>query len=321
MTKVTKRPDPLDFWKKYELIGSSKTFVSAQRKSNTCRYCARTNEQVEFTQDTHLLPELIGENNILTFDECDECNKLFSNFESNFSIFIRPYITLMGVKGKKKIPAFQSRTVDRNEETRTVLKHTEGNRKELLIQTLDDYSINTDTKTFDIVFRKPPFVPLKVYKSLLKIGLSLLPKEFDVSNKNSFAWLTDRQEHLEFIHYAFITSLKRKSFAIPSADLYRAKKLVKGKSEFPEHILILCFANQIMQIFLPFSDELKRIHDSKRVLSLDLFPAFAFDKIETTQTVEIKTYNLGVATSVTENHKISFSYQDAEINIPSIINK
>lgn len=311
------RPDPLDFWKKYELISGSKTFAPLQTKNNICRYCERTNKQVTFTQDTHLLPELIGENNILTFDECDECNKLFSSFESNFSIFIRPYITLMGIKGKKKIPSFQSRTVDRNEETRTFLKHTEGNSKELHIQTLNDYSINADTKTFDIVFRKPPFVPLKVYKSLLKIGLSLLPKEFDIANKDSFAWLNGRQEHLEFIPYAFITSLKRKSFTTPSADLYRAKKLVKGKSEFPEHILILCFANQIIQIFLPFSDELKKVHNSKRTLSLDIFPAFVFDKIEAGQTVEIKTYNLGVATSVTENHQISFSYQEAEINIPS----
>src|SRR5690606_31739849 len=131
--------------------------------------------------------------------------------------------------------------------------HREGNKKELYIQALDDYALNTDAKTFDIVFRKPPFIPLKIYKSLLKIGLSLLPSEYDDANKQSFAWLTERQNHLEFIHYAFITTLKRKYFATPSADLYRAKKLAIGKSEFPEHLLILRFANQIIQIFLPFS--------------------------------------------------------------------
>lgn len=310
------RPDPLDFWKKYELLSSSKNYVPTKIKSRVCRYCDKTDKETTFTQDTHLLPELIGKNNILTFDECDICNKLFSDYESSFSIFIRPYITLLGVKGKKRIPAFQSRTVDGNEETRTTLKHKEGNQKELHIQTLDDYTINTDTKTFDIIFRKPPFIPLKIYKSLLKIGLSLLPTEFDNANKQSFAWLTNRQEHLEFIHLAFITTLKRKYFATPSADLYRAKKIVKGKSEYPEHILILCFANQIIQIFLPFSDELKKVHNGKRTLSLDLFPAFAIDKIETPQTVQIKYYDLGVATSVTENHQISFSYQSAEINIP-----
>jgi hypothetical protein len=305
------RPDPLDFWKKYKLVSSSKTYVAPKEKSTTCRYCNKTNKEVSFSQATHLLPELIGENNIYTTDECDDCNKLFSDFESNFSVFIRPYITLLGVKGKKKIPEFHSRTIDSNEETRTVLKHAKGNRKELKIQDIEDYSLNTDKKTLDIVFRKPPFVPLKVYKSLLKIGLSLLPNEFDNANKLSFEWLTNRKEHLELIPFAFITTLKKKSFATPFAELYRAKKLVKGKSEFPEHILILCFANQIIQIFLPFSDELKKVHNGKRILSVNLFPAFAFDKIEAAQNIEIKTYNLGIATSVTENHQISFSYQSA----------
>jgi hypothetical protein len=311
------KSDPLDFWKKYELVSSSKTYNSTKTKSKICRYCDRTENETAFAQDTHLLPELIGENDILTFDECDLCNKQFSDYESSFSIFIRPYITLLGVKGKKKIPTFQSRTIDRNEETRTTLKHREGNQKELHIQTLDDYTINPDNKTFDIVFRKPPFIPLKVYKSILKIGLSLLPTELDKFNRQSFEWLTDRTDYLNFIPYAFISTLKRKKFGSPSADLYRAKKLFRGKEEFPEHILVLCFANQIVQIFLPFSDELKKVHNGKRNLSLNLFPGFAYDKLETPQTIEIKTYNLGVSTPVTENHKISFSYDSAEINIPN----
>lgn len=309
--------DSLDFWKKYELINSSGTYDSKESKSKKCRYCSKTDKEVSFKQMTHLLPELLGENSIFTQDECDDCNILFSNFESNFSTFVRPYITLLGVKGKKKIPTFQSRTVNKKEETRTILKHSEGNRKELHIQELDDYTINTEDKTFEIVFRKPPFVPLKVYKSLLKIGLSLLPTKYDIYNEQSFAWLTNRQEHLEFIPQAFITTLKRKRFSKPSADLYRAKNLVKGKWEFPEHILILCFANQVLQIFLPFSEELKQVHDKyKRNLSLNLFPAFAFDEVESLKSVEIKTFNLAIATSVTEDHRISFSYQEADIKIP-----
>ncbi|MBN8697417.1 MAG: hypothetical protein J0L87_12875 [Bacteroidetes bacterium] len=310
------QPDPLDFWKKYELVSSSQTYSMEKSKSKICRYCDKTDKETTFTQDTHLLPELIGENNILTFDECDKCNKLFSDYESSFSIFIRPYITLIGVKGKKKIPKFQSRTINRNEETRTTLIHKKDNQKELHIQSIDDYSLNTKDKTFDIVFRKPPFIPLKVYKTLLKIGLSLLPIKFDKFNKNSFAWLTNRQDDLTFIPQGFITSLKRRSFTEPSAYLYRAKKIFIGKEEFPEYILILCFANQIFQIFLPFSDEFKKIHFEQRQLVLNLFPAFVFDKIKMSQIVEIKAYDFSVTTSVTENHKISFSYQDAQINIP-----
>jgi len=309
--------DLLNFWEKYELVSSTKSYIPSKIKSKTCRYCDRTDKETTFTQDTHLLPELIGENDILTFDECDICNNLFSDYESNFSIFIRPYITLLGIKGKKKIPAFQSRTIERNEETRTTFKHRQENQKELHIQRIDDYSINTVDKTFEVLFRKPPFVPLKVYKSLLKIGLSLLPTKFDKYNKEAFKWLTKREENLNFIRLSFITTLKRSYFEKPSADLYRAKKLLKGKQEFPEHILILCFANQVIQIFLPFSDELRKVHNGKHNIELMLFPAFAFDNIKSPQTYEIKTYDLGVSNPIVEDHKVSFSYGSAEINFPS----
>jgi hypothetical protein len=229
---------------------------------------------------------------------------------------IRPFITLAGVKGKKKVPAFHSRTINRKEETRTILKHKEGNQRELHIRSLDDYTIDTDAKTFEIVFRLPPFVPVKVFKSLLKIGLSLLPTEFDEFNRQSFAWLTNRQSEIAFIQYAFTCTLKRSQFTEPSADLYRAKNFVLGEEEYPEHILIVCFANQVFQIFLPFSDELKEVNNEKRQLALCLFPSYVYNKILGPQTMEIKYFNLGVEAPITGDSKLSFSYEDAEINIP-----
>ncbi|MBK9799952.1 MAG: hypothetical protein IPP56_09650 [Bacteroidetes bacterium] len=263
-----------------------------------------------------MLPELIGKNNILTFDECDQCNILFSNFESNFSIFVRPYITLLGVRGKKGVPKFQSRTIDRNEITRTTLLHSENNRRELHLSRLDDYSINPATKTFDIVFRKPPFVPLKVYKALLKIGLSLLPTEYDSFNKKSFLWLTDRLDYLEFIRCAFITTLRGVRFERPSAELAKQRLLSDELIEYPEFVLVLYFANQIIQIFLPFSDKQKESHIPGRNLSLDILPAFGYDKLKNGQKVKIRGYDLGLETSINENHQVSFSYQEAELNIP-----
>ncbi|MES2138894.1 MAG: hypothetical protein V4511_04260 [Bacteroidota bacterium] len=312
------QPDPLHFWKKYELVSSSKTFVPIKVKSNFCRYCGKSDKETTFRQDTHLLPELIGENDILTYDECDICNNLFSDYESSFSTFIRPYITLLGVKGKRKVPAFQSRTVNRNEDTRTTLLHREENTKELHIQTLDDYRINIDTKTVDLVFRKPPYIPLKVYKSLLKIGLSLLPQEFDNFNSQSFAWLVNKQDDLNFISHAFISTLKKKYFKEPSADLYRAKKIFDEENEYPEHILILYFANQVIQIFLPFSHELKNVHNpQKRNLEINIFPGVAYDKLGETNSFQIKFYDLAISNPIREDHTISLSYGSVETNIPA----
>ena len=80
------RPDPLDFWNKYELISSSNNYKPINIKSKVCKYCEKSDKETTFKQQTHLLPELIGENNIYTQDECDSCNAIFSDYESSFSI-------------------------------------------------------------------------------------------------------------------------------------------------------------------------------------------------------------------------------------------
>ncbi|MDP2385678.1 MAG: hypothetical protein Q8M29_04865 [Bacteroidota bacterium] len=309
-------PNILAFWEKYELLSSSENYSAEKIKGKICRYCEKNENETTFKQITHLIPELIGENDIHTFDECDSCNNLFSGYESNFAVFIRPYLILGGIKGKTKIPAFHSRTEKGNEETRTIFKHREGNRKELHLQDLDDYTIDEETKTFSITFRKSSFTPLKVYKALLKIGLSLLPVKYDEFNRHSFEWITNRKEDLNFIPSAFITTLKGKKFTKAYAELYRAKKLVIENEMFPEHILILHFANQVFQIFLPFSDELKKEDAPNRNLSLLLFPSYAYDEIIGEQINGFRSYDLGVSTPITENHKISFSYEQADIQIP-----
>lgn len=312
----TPRTNVLDFWEKYQLISSSENFKdSPTKKSDCCRFCGRDRNEVTFIQDTHLIPELLGENGILTMDECDTCNNLFSDYESNLAIFIRPYITLLGIKGKKKIPIFQSRTKNRDEETRTIVKHTlEGNR-EIHLKQLDDYNIDRENKTLDLVFRKPSFIPVKVYKALVKIGLSLLPREYDKFNAETFEWLINKKEDLSFIRNAYVSVLKRNYFLTPSADLYRAKKIVNGNIEYPEHILVVCFANIVFQIFMPFSEEMGLVHDPSRQLELNLFPSIAYENIEKVRTAEIKIYDLGISEHVFEDETISFSFENAELNI------
>ncbi len=307
--------DPLDFWNKYESVGTTNYYNSIPNKSSTCRYCRKSNLEVTFNQETHLLPELLGQNECLTFDECDQCNKLFSKYESHLSKIIRPYLTLLAVRGKKKIPVFQSRSVDRNENTRTVLQIGLDNKRELLIHDRDDYQIDEVNKTLRIAFRKEQYRPIFIYKSLLKIGLGLLPKKFDELNQKSFEWLTNRNNEINYSPIAYITTLKRTFFNKPFGELYRAKKISSNKEEFPEHTLVLGFANQVIQIFLPFSEELLSVNNGQRNLVFTVFPAFHFDKLETPSTIEIKQYDLGIDEMVSENQNVQFSYQGVDYNI------
>jgi len=305
-------PDPLGFFNKYELAGNSNNFRILKEKATVCRFCGRNSSQVTFKEETHLLPELLGVNDIVTFDECDECNNFFSGYESNLSTFIRPYITLTGTVGKNGVPNFQSRSENRDENTRTNLVHVSNTNKQLILTSTEDYEVDKENKKVKITFRLPPFVPLNVYKALVKIGLSLMPKEYDHFNKGTFDWLLNKNSVSNFINYGFHLTLKKARFKAPFAELYRAKSFVVGVEEFPEHTLILGFANQVFQIFLPFSDELKDVHDNSRTLSVDIFPLMMFDKKISQNEYEIKYMNLGIDYSLKYNHQIYFSFDSIE---------
>lgn len=308
--------DPFYFSKHYELLNSSEKYFPSYIKNSVCRYCGKSDSEVSFKQVTHLIPELLGKNNIHTFDECDKCNMRFSNYESNLAVFFRPYTTLIGIEGKHGVPMFQSRTVDSDEKTRTKLIRSEKNKIQLCMDEKHDFIINEHDKTMEVTFRKPPFVPLKVYKALVKIGLSLLPIKYDTFNKESFEWLLGDTNELGYINRMFTTTLKRKYFNKPNAELYRTKLLNNSATEWPEYTLIVFFANQVVQIFLPFSKELMGIHSERRTLEVNLFTDHLH--YAGAGSVDIHYWDISLDYSVKHDHKMLFSYENVRFNTGNI---
>lgn len=307
------RQDVLSFWKKYSLLDSS-SFMKGQvqAKAAICRYCKKDASQTTFTEITHLLPELLGRNNIYTYDECDACNHLFSKYESHLAIFIRPFMTLLGVTTKHNVPAFQSRSVDRDPLTVTSLTHQPDGTRALMIGPADDLYIDANNNVMGILFRHPPFIPLHIYKSLVKIGMSLLPSEFDVHNQQTFDWLVNDNVDLGFISFGFMTTLTQGYVQFPSAELYRAIHLRNKTEEFPEYTLILRFANQVFQVFLPFTDELKAVHNQKKNLTIELFPSIAYDRWKDGTHYQIKPFAFGIDHAITSDQRLHFKFNSIE---------
>jgi hypothetical protein len=116
---------------------------------------------------------LLGANNQVYLNECDKCNSIFNKYESHLAIFLRPYLTLNNVRGKRKIPKFESRA--NAGELKTEIRSVSDKIKEIYVNDrLEDIEIDENTKKVYITFRKAPFVPLKVYKVIARIGLSLM---------------------------------------------------------------------------------------------------------------------------------------------------
>lgn len=305
----------LDFWKKYSLISDTNSFADNYNEPRICKFCKNQEPKVSFNNIAHVIPELLGSNDIIYQNECDTCNSTFSKYESHLAIFFRPYLTLNNVKGKKKIPKFHSRK-DGNESITEVISSEEGKKEMYFNQNLDDFEIDEEKKIMHVNFRKSPFKPRHIYKAITRIGIALLPESQLSYYEHVCKWLkTNNDDFINFFPHAFITILNRKKFKDPFANLYKAKSLVMDEEKMPDLTLVLGFANVIVQLFIPYSTEFNKIHKNSRNLSINLFPAFAWDDLQSKTSIKITTVDLSSYETVSQDQKISFSFREIERNV------
>lgn len=303
--------DPLDFWKKYELL--AKTNDLSNYNSGICRFCKKSEPEVSFSSRSHIIPELMGENDIIGSDECDQCNALFSKYESHLSKMFTPYITMLGIKGKKKIPGFQSRSVDRDEDSRTLV-YADGNNRKVYFSNLDDYKLDQEKMKLSIRFRNPPLIPHHVYKALVKIGISLAPKENLAKMDSVCQWLIDDAPVISF-PMASMTVLLYKQFMLPYAELYRAKRLLFAKSFMPEYTLVLGFGNIVLQIGLPMGDSpvSQKINQKKPLFIM--FSGVMFDDLTRKGSLDFAILDLLPKTTIAYDEWLHFSFKEGSFGI------
>lgn len=266
--------DALHFWKVYSVVAATANVANVPDIVRICRFCRKSQSEVSFKMKAHACPELLGANDCISYDECDSCNLLFSGYESHLSKFFLPYLSMVQVKGKKKIPAFSSRTENNDEKTRTIIKSIDGKLK-LELGSKDDLVYDHENKKLSIRFRIPPFKPLHVYKALVKIGLSILPVDRLEKYKAVFDWILGKASVSDYIPIVYITKVVNRKFADPFAELYEANWIFEDEGFYPELTLIVNFGNMVAQIFLPLSAHFDYLRSNQKSPQLEIYPAFA----------------------------------------------
>jgi hypothetical protein len=321
--------DGMHFWKIYELVGSTAQIRDQLGKVRTCRFCRKDEKSTNFKTDAHALPELLGENNFVIPDECDQCNTLFSVYESHLSKFFLPYLSTVQVKGKKRVPAFHSRTEENQEMTRTIMRQGEDGKLQLILGKHDDLSIDHKNKKFSIRYRLAPHKPFYVYKALVKIGLSVLLPQYIEKYRSVIDWLMGENPNTDYFPIVYITPLYNKKFATPFAELYQAKSVFEGDGFHPEMTLIVNFGNLAIQIFMPLSNEFDYERSRNKSPQFEIYPAFAmynFDKRKykdakptdlVTINFKLTSVDLSSHESLTRDETINFSFSEFERKIES----
>lgn len=309
---------------KYQKISSTEEFKGKFNitTDKVCKFCQGTSKENTFKNIPHVIPELLGKNNYTSNDECDNCNKLFGEYETDLANYISPFQSLIGQKTKNKIPVFQSRK-DLNERS-TIIKFIDGKLNINLNNNLSDFHYDFVNKQLSINLKKKKFIPINVYKSLVKIGLSLCPINELKECTKTIEWLNDRDNNKDIICdiplHLFRTRFTNKKYRKPCATLYKRKSEITNGIYEPKLCLVVCSGVLIFQLFIPFYNETENINPEKYKLVHEIYPAFLHNlDFKGNEKIDIKMselpiikYDMNYYGQVEENELISFNYEKIE---------
>ena len=230
-----------------EYINNKKSLIPKQ--SRICRFCGKSYPEVKFNKVAHRVPELLGNKNLLSDFECDNCNSHFGKYESDLANFLGPTRALSEIKGKNGIPKYKSRD--------KTFSLSVNDKSKIDIKIDDDPEHHAFIDKNMIVFhsKSDPFIPLNVYKCLLKSAISFIDTAEVQKMKRSLEFLLDDNSVVDskYINYFQVSRyfINGKIEDSPFMILYKKNK-VFDKYPAPTYVFIFYLKNQIFQLFLPF---------------------------------------------------------------------
>jgi len=297
-----------DFYDLHTTSDDLSANYSKSQNNRKCRFCDKTPLDVSFNNKPHIIPELFGRNNITSNFECDECNKLFQNYETDTATMIQHYLALLRIKTKRGVPNFQSKKEQGNYAT------TIADGQINFGSNIEDYQFNDEEKTLTINFRTKRFCPFFVYKVFLKMGICLLSEDEIKENEHYFDFLNSEEPITNGLQVwtTYRYMLKTKYHLVPNINLYRAKKTIIKNDAFPEYILLINFSNIVFQFFLPLSKKNVTEYKSDLALRLHMYPSFVLDDITRLKQIEVHNMDLSEKNKVSITDKVVLHYQQRD---------
>lgn len=254
--------------KRNDRIGEKNKFI--------CRFCGKDKNETKFKKTAHVAPKLIGNKLITSYFECDTCNSIFSKYETDLA----NYLGLMRYFQSPDKNGNLKRLIYKSEDEDSIV-YTSKRGVEISDLKRNIFDVIEDGRIYKSKIKKKPYIPLNIYKSLVKIIVSILSEEALTHFKGITKFLIS--DVLDENKYAKLYSTVPKVFfndlfvKFPIAHTYRKRKEVK-KYEIENNILmpdktfIIFFSNYLFQIYLPFdiTDNLEGNNNCK--IMLQLFP-------------------------------------------------
>lgn len=226
----------------YKILVEGEVLFLGEKDSHKCRFCNNTNKK-KFKKKAHAISNLMGNNSLFTYYECDDCNLFFGQkYENSFANYMLFYHTMLNVKGKEGNVKYKYGKEASN---------IESTQEKKYVKLIDDESaIKYDKENNIFSTRVPTYTPLYVFKTLVKIAFTILPEEEIKFFKDALKWLrkgTDVSSNYAMaMFFMFQSPLPDDTI---SCRLYKRKET--SKERIPYMIFQICYSHFCFQIALP----------------------------------------------------------------------
>ena len=249
-------------------------------RERLCRFCGLRKPETSFNNKPHIIPEMLGNKYLISDYECDDCNYKFSVFENDLANFLGASRAIYGVQGKK-MPTFKSvgnEIVVRKEEfydvkngTKITLNGDEG----------AFFNYNESTATLEVKYIKNAYTPVKVYKALLKMALSVIPEKHMLYYSELVQLLLhDPANELARFARVFVSRLPSQlsdyEYLVPRCHI---NQRISSEASVCMHSVSLYFLDYVIEFPLPLNaqDMASNLY-AKKDFAIQLCPPLFVDK-------------------------------------------
>ena len=228
------------------------------KKDKKCRFCKRTTLEVTFKKIAHAFPQSMGNRQLCTNYECDECNDYFSmNVEDCFGKYFMPLNNVMLIiKEKKGTPTIKSTSgivrQESNPDSRQITIHVDIKPDNIAHKekkfSIPEAGIEFDTEknVVSFAYDKQPYIPMSVYKCFVKMAISIMPTDKVENFRETIDWIMN-QKHDAFYpngRKMILTRAWMRS-AIPNGDIYYWLYEISDSDDLPSRTFFYVAWGQI----------------------------------------------------------------------------
>lgn len=301
--------DRLSFYSKnYDLIADGaynrgpKKFIS-DGEVRLCRFCGKGESETLFVNVSHAIPECLGNHQLVLLDECDTCNKFFSeNLEDHLDKFTKPYRVAGQIHGKRGIPNYRTP----NKKNRIEF----ADQPTIKSQVGEDFvTVDHEKKEITISLHQEAHIPIAAYKALVKTAISIIEEKIELTAfRATIEWLLFPDQTKSVIKpavlmHTFVPGPRPTNGVVVS--LFRRKASI---ADVPYALFLIAFGNAVFQIIVP--SPVDRNHSMS--VQIPFFPS-PFELMEWPYgTVRHASIDMSGTEKVAKNFPLIYSFDSLE---------